>query len=164
MATATAIDTGKVTERRQLHFGSLDDILAEVDRLAKSRDIGTLGNWSAGQCFKHLATVMNKSIDGFDNRLPALVRVVFRTLFKQRFLSKPMGAGFKLPEKAHAELVPPSTSLEEGLQSIRQAIKRLQTETKRAPNAVLGPLTADEWNQLHCRHSELHLSFLLPVD
>lgn len=162
MATVTAIDTGKVTERRQLHFNSLEDILADVDRLAKSREIRTLGNWSAGQILKHVSNVMNKSIDGFDNSLPAFVRLVFRVLFKQRFLTKPMSAGFKLPAKAATELVPSPTSLEEGLQAIRQAIGRLQTETKRAPSAVLGPLTADEWNQLHCRHGELHLSFLVP--
>jgi hypothetical protein len=164
MATATVIDTGKVTNRRQLHFNSLDDILADVDRLASSREIRTLGNWSAGRILKHLATVMNKSIDGFDSLLPGVVRALFRLLMKQRFLTKPMGAGFKLPERAAKELVPSETTLEEGLQSIRQAIKRLQTEQKRAPSAVLGPLTAEEWNQLHCRHCELHLSFLVPAE
>jgi hypothetical protein len=164
MATVAAIDTGKVTQRRQLHFDNLDDILADVDRLASSREIRTLGNWSAGQIFKHLATVMNKSIDGFDSLLPGVVRALFRLLMKQRFLTKPMGAGFKVPAKAAKELVPMATTLEEGLQSIRQAVKRLQTETKRAPSAVLGPLTADEWNKLHCRHSELHLSFLIPAE
>jgi hypothetical protein len=164
MATATTIETGKVTGRRQLHFHSLDDILAEVERLASSREIRTLGNWSAGQIFQHLATVMNKSIDGFDHPLPGVVRVVLRLLFKQRFLTKPMEAGFKLPSKAATELIPSSTSLDEGLQSIRQAISRLRSETKRAPNAAVGPLTVEEWNQLHCRHAELHLGFLIPVD
>ena len=65
MSTATTrIDTGKVAGRRELHFNSLDDILADVDRLASSREIRTLGNWSAGQIFEHVARVMDKSIDG----------------------------------------------------------------------------------------------------
>jgi Protein of unknown function (DUF1569) len=161
---ATAIDTGKVTGRRSLHFNSLDDILADVEHLAASPGIKTLGNWSAGQTFEHLATNFNKSIDGFDNLMPVVVRVVFRTLMKKQFLIRPMSAGFKLPAKSLKELVPDATSFETGLQDIRQAIRRLQTETKRSLMPVLGPLTVDEWNQLHCRHAELHLSFLTPVD
>ncbi len=47
--------------------------------------------------------------------------------------------------------------------NLRQAIHRLQTEEKRAPNPVLGKLTREEWDRLHCRHAELHLSFLVPI-
>jgi Protein of unknown function (DUF1569) len=161
---ATLIDTGKVTGRRVLHFDSIEDINADVELLAKAAEIRTLGNMSAGQIFKHLSTTMEKSIDGYSSQLPAPLRVVFRTFFKNSFLNKPMSAGFKLPKGAQFELVPGTTGVEEGLQSIRRAIKRLQTESHRAPSPVLGPLTRDEWNLMHCRHSELHMSFLIPVD
>jgi hypothetical protein len=161
---ATVIDTGKVVGRRQLNFNRLEDILADVDRLANSREIRTLGNWSAGQIFEHVARVMDKSLDGSDNNLPAFLRFIFRWTMKQRVISKPMGAGLKLPEKAGVELIPPPTSLEDGLAHIRSVIHRLQTEPNRAPSAFLGPLTIEEWNQLHCRHAELHFSFLIPVD
>ncbi|MFI5459471.1 MAG: DUF1569 domain-containing protein [Isosphaerales bacterium] len=160
---ATVVDTTKVTERRQVHFDSLDDILADVERLAKSPNIKALGNWSPGQVLSHLAIALNKSIDGYENRPPALVRVVARSLFKRRFLTKTMSAGFKLPAKAMDELTTPPVPFEEGLQSFRQAIRRLKTETKRAPNPVLGELTPAEWIQFHCRHAELHLSFLVPA-
>lgn len=161
---ASAIDTGKVAERRQLHFNSLDDIAADVDRLAKSREIRALGNWSPGQVFRHVAIVMNKSIDSFAFRPPAFIRWLACWLFKRRFLTKPMAPGFKLPPAAAAELIPPATTLQEGLDSIRRAVARLQTETGRVPSPVLGPLTIEQWNQLHCRHAELHFSFLIPVD
>jgi hypothetical protein len=160
----TAIDTTKVTERRQLHFDSLDDILADVDRLATSKQIRTLGNWSAGQALKHVGTAMHKSIDGFTHRPPWVIRFVIRTFFKRRFLNKPMAPGFKLPERAAVELIPGETSLQEGLDCVRQGIRRLQTDAKREPHAVFGRLTEDEWIRLHCRHCELHLSFLIPVD
>jgi hypothetical protein len=160
---STAIDTAKVTERRQLHFAHLEDILADVERLAQARELHTLGNWSAGQIFKHVATIMTKSIDGFQRRLPWPLRFVFGLFFKRKLLAQPMRSGFQLPAKAAAELAPPATSLEEGLQSIRQAIDRLQMEAHRVPSPFLGPLTRDEWDQLHCRHAELHLSFLVPV-
>lgn len=161
---ASAIDTCKVAERRQLHFNSLDDIGADVERLAKSREIRALGNWSPGQVFQHVANVMNKCIDGFAFRPPAIIRFVVRCFFKRRFLTKPMAPGFKLPAAAASELIPPATTQEAGLDSIRRALARLQTETIRVPSPVLGPLTVEQWNQLHCRHAELHLSFLVPVD
>jgi len=160
---STAIDTARVTERRHLHFNNLDDIRADVEQLAHAGEIRTLGNWSAGQIFRHLATIMNKCIDGFDNRLPGPMRFILRLFFKRKFLTQPMKPGFQLGAKAAAEIVPPPTSLEEGLLSIRQALNRLQLESKRSPSAFLGPLTRDEWERLHCRHSELHLSFLIPI-
>jgi len=158
---STAINTAKVTGRRKLHFNSLDDILADVEQLAKAKEIRTLGNWSADQILKHVATLMNKSIDGFTTRPPWFVRLIVRLFFRSRFLHKPMAAGFKLPAAAQAELVQPPTTLADGFNAIRAAIDRLKTETKRMPSPVLGEMTIEEWTQLHCRHSELHLSFLL---
>jgi Protein of unknown function (DUF1569) len=160
---ATAVDTGKVTGRRQLHFNNLDDILADVERLANSPRIETLGNWSPGEIFTHLAIGLNKSIDGYTGKPPLIVRLVARGLFKRTFLTKPMKAGFKLPSKAMEELTRSPVSVEEGIQNLRRAIERLKTEPKRAPNPVLGELTRQEWDQFHCRHCELHLSFLVPA-
>ena len=165
MTTATTrIDTGKVAGRRELHFNSLEDILADVDRLASSREIRTLGNWSAGQIFEHVARVMDKSIDGSEFNLPAVLRFIFNRTMKKRMISKPMGAGITPPKKAAEELMPAATSLEDGLAHIRGAIRRLQTDPKRAPSGFLGTLTKEEWTQLHCRHAELHFSFLIPVE
>ena len=75
-----------------------------------------------------------------------------------------MPPGFKLPPQGEAELGPPPTTLADGIESIRRAIGRLKTETTRAPHPVLRVLSNDQWNQLHCRHSELHLSFVVPVE
>jgi hypothetical protein len=167
MATATnhtAIDIAKVTGRRELHFNCLQDIAADVDKLAESKEFRTLGNWSAGQIFWHLATTMNGSIDGMKFVPPWYIKLVVRLFFKRRFLTKPMAPGFQLPRDAATELLPPPTGLEEGLDSIRKALARQQTETSRAPSPVLGQLSREEWDQLHCRHAELHLSFLVPVE
>jgi hypothetical protein len=160
---ATAIDTARVTGRRHLHFSSLDDILADTELLARCPELRTLGNWSAGQVFTHLAVVMNKSIDGFTARPPATVRFLLRLLLKRRFLTRPMAPGFKLPARAQAEIGPPPVGAGEALEDLRRAIDRLRAEERRSPHPVFGPLTRAEWDQLHCRHAELHLSFLVPV-
>jgi hypothetical protein len=167
MATATGIDTAKVAGRRQLRFNSLDDILADVDRLARAREIQRLGNCSPGQVLQHLAAAFNKSIDGYENPVPAVLRVVLRLLMKRKFLTEPLSAGFRLPAKAQQEMWSDSSnpsSVSEGADAIRRSVGRLQAETHRAPHPVVGPLTVDEWNQFHCRHAEMHLSFLVPVE
>ncbi len=162
MSTAT-IDTTKVTGRRSLHFSTFDEILGDINGLAKSREIRALGNWSPGQIFQHLANTMICSIDGFKVMLPFPIRWMGRLFFKKKLLNGSMPPGFKLSKGQAEQLVPPPTSLEDGLRSIRNALQRLKSESKRSPSAFLGHLTDDEWIRLHCRHAELHLSFLVPV-
>ena len=162
----TTIDTAKVQGRRKLHFERLEDIVADVDQLAQAKEVKHLGNWSSGQVLKHLAIVMTNSLDGFHIKPPWYFRCMFvfmRPFMKNKALRDPMSAGFKMPSFA-AEMIPPSTTWAEGLAAIRQALHRLQTEPQRAPSPFMGNLTSEQWTQLHCRHSELHLSFLVPQE
>lgn len=154
------IDTAKVEGRRQLKFNTLDDILAELERLNQSK-LRPLGNWSAGQILRHLAVPMDWCLDGAKVTAPWYVRL-FGWFMKNRFLRNPMPAGFALPEATAKYLVPEETSWEEGLRLVRASIQRLKAESQRHPSPFLGELTREQWDQLHCRHAELHLSFLVP--
>ena len=158
-----AVDTTKVTGRRSLHFNCLDDIAADVERLASANNVQALGNWSAGEVVQHVAVAMHKSIDGFTERPPAPVRVLLRLFLKKRILTKPMSAGFKLPARAAQEMFGPPIPLPEALKNLQKALARLKAEAHREPHPAFGPLTREEWDQLHCRHSALHLSFLVPA-
>ena len=154
-----AINTKQVV-RRELRFENESEILAEAERLAEGSS-QVLGNWSAGQIFKHLAIVMDGSIDGLKVTAPWYVRLIV-PLFKKQLLSSPMRAGFRLPRRAKEVMVPrDSISIQEGIQSLRNAVTRLNSTTERKPSPVLGPMTREEWTQLHCRHAELHLGFLV---
>lgn len=157
----TPVITKQITGRRTLRFESYEQILQDAERIAGGPH-EVLGNWSAGQVFRHLATVMKGAIDGMPFQAPWFIRLPAR-LLKKVFLRRPMPAGFKLPRAAATHLVPPETATEEGLLLLRQAIHRLQTETTRAPSPVFGPMTRAEWDQLQFRHCELHLSFLIPA-
>ena len=153
------VDTSKVTGRRQLKFNTLDDILADVERLDQGK-VRSLGNWSPGQNLKHLTILMVACLDGIDVKVSFLMRIAV-SLMKGRILTKQMSPGLQLP-KAAAVLLPAETSWEEGVQGIRAALMRMKTEPERHAHPVLGTLTREQWDQLHCRHGELHLSFLVP--
>ena len=156
------IDTSKVQNRREVQYTSLQDVLADAERLTQG-NFNTLGNWSAGQIFLHLAKSFNDSIDGSDMRLPWYLKLL-GPLLKNKLLRGPMAPGVKLPESVAKVTVPGPTSTEEGMAALRSAIARLESESKRAPSPFLGAMTKDEWNRLHLNHSALHMSFLVPQD
>ncbi|HIE95975.1 MAG TPA: DUF1569 domain-containing protein [Planctomycetes bacterium] len=149
------INTKKVTGRREIRYESIDDYVADAERLA-GPNVHTLGNWSPGQIHEHLATTMNSSIDGFSSMLPAPVRWLLTLLMKRKFLTKGLPAGFKAP----SNFVPAATSVEDGLAAMRAAVARQKEESSRAQHPGFGRLTHDEWNDFHLRHAELHMSFL----
>ncbi len=154
------VQTAKVSGRRKLHYASFEDLLADADRLSKG-PVKMLGNWSPGQVYKHLATVYNGSIDGFDVKFPAVFRAM-AGMFKKKMISNAMPAGMKLPSKLAEKVQPSPVSNEEGLAALISAVQRLLTEPSRAEHPVFGKLEVDEWNQIHLRHAELHMSFLVP--
>lgn len=157
-----AVDTKRVVGRRKLRFNSLDEIVAEAERLATS-DCQALGNWSLGQCFTHLARGMDLAID-YDPTIRAnlLIRLV-APLFKNSLLNKGMTPGFRLPKRAAAKLIPAPVETQAGLDALRRAVERQRRETRRVDSPFLGKMTAEEWEKLHLRHAELHLSFYVPA-
>jgi hypothetical protein len=159
-----AVDTAKVRGRRALRFGQLDEILAEADRLAAIRT-RSLGNWSLGQVCQHLAGAMHLSIDGAPPDSPLKTPIWLRILgrfIKRRILTKGMPAGVKLPVDALPALRPVETDQAAATTNLRAAIGRLAREEGRAPHPILGRLSRAEWDQLHLRHAEMHLSFIQP--
>ncbi len=154
------VNTAKVEGRRKLDFASLEEVLADADRLG-SGPVKVLGNWSAGQIFRHLALTCNGSIDGIPMTLPWYFRLMAR-IFKKKLLAGPMPAGFSLPSKGAEALAPPLTSTEEGLADLHAAVARLQQEPHRARHPAFGELSREEWDKIHLHHASLHMSFLVP--
>jgi hypothetical protein len=159
--TRPPVETKKVSGRRQLRFSSLDEILADARQLA-AQPVRQLGNWSLGQTFSHLARAMDLAVDEAKFKVPLMVRIIV-PLFKKRILNGTMPPGFKLKKDAAKHLVPlEPVSTDAGLRELEAAVERQRSEPNRAKSPILGRLTEAEWNQLHCRHAELHLSFFVP--
>jgi hypothetical protein len=162
-APRAPIITTKVNGRRKLRFTTLDDILADAERLTAGQ-ARQLGNWSLGQATGHLARAMKMSLDGTTlGRAPLPIRVLLRYVFKKRILTKGMRPGFNLKGPFADYIIPDAAcTSEQGLADLRTGIERLKREPQRHPHPAFGPLTREEWDQLHLRHAELHLSFFVP--
>jgi Protein of unknown function (DUF1569) len=152
------INTAKVTSRREVDYKSFDELLADIDRFSTSQP-NTLGNWSAGQIFQHLANAFNGSIDGFPPSFPWFVRGMAR-LFKNKLIHGSMPAGINMPAKLAKVVMPCPTATEVGLANLKSALKRLKQDPHRALHPVFGQISPEEWNTIHLKHASLHMSFL----
>ena len=150
------IKTKKVQGRRTVRYESFDELFADARRFS-GPEVRTLGNWSQGQIFKHIAQSMDTAIDGAGFSFPAPVRWIMSLLMKRRFLTKPLPAGFKSPHK----FIPGETSAEEGLATLEKAIARQKQESKRAPHPGFGKMSNEEHDKFNLRHAEMHMSFLV---
>lgn len=160
--TSAEVNTKSVAGRRTVHYDTFDDALADAERLA-SGSVRTLGNWSYGQILRHMAIAVDTMIDGAPFSIPAPVQLIMRLLMKKKMLNQTLPPGFKVPKKA-ASLIPPETSVEEGLELFRAAIRRAKTEEQRAPHPGFGVMGPGEWDEFQLRHFEMHMSFVLPND
>jgi len=58
----------------------------------------------------------------------------------------------------------PETTVEAGLEHLKQAIARFETENPSAEHPAFGRMARQEWVSLGLRHAELHMSFVVPEE
>ncbi len=148
-----------MSARRTVRYSTLSEVVEDAQHLMANHH--TVGNWSFGQICQHLGRAMNCSFDGFGFTTPWYARWIIAPMVKNSFLTKPMKAGFKLPETAVKVLPDDSVSAEEGLRVLTAAVLRLSQEIPTAPHPFFGPMASEEVLQLHLRHCELHMSFIV---
>jgi hypothetical protein len=162
MPNTSSIKTGKVLGRRTLHFTTIDQALAEADRLAvadRANKAQSLGNWTLGQTLNHLASWAQFSYDGIPMNTPFFIRWILRTR-KNSFLHKPMRPGVRIPSLPEGTLATNPAPLEDALKQYHQVMTRLKTEPPTIRHQLFGIMTHEEWIALNLRHAELHLSFI----
>ena len=156
------VNAKTIQGRRNLTFHSLDDVITDVETLVASPTTRTIGNWPLLKLITHLTQTIDGSIDGFTMKAPLVIRLVM-PLFKGRFLkATKMKPGIILPKSNERAAFPEAASAQEALRDLRRAVERTRTESMAANHPAFGKMTNDEWNTVHLRHSEMHLSFALP--
>ena len=152
----------KQADRRDLHFDSIEEALAEAERLAAS-DVKTTANRSYGQILEHLARTLDV-VTGHTTGLsvPLPLRWIMR-IGRPWVLARPMKPGFNLPSQAQSTLWPSDeVSVADGMAHFREALERFRQAESLPKHPLFGTMTRDQHEQLQCRHCELHLSFVYP--
>jgi hypothetical protein len=154
-----------VAEHRKLRFESIDDAIAEVDRVVAAESAGRLrrsGNWTAGQTFGHLAAWINYGYEGYPLRTPPwFVRVILRTKLR-KMLREGMPRGVRIPNVPEGTYGTEVLPTEEGVRRLRAAFERLRREPAVYDSPALGRMSQEHRIRLNLRHAELHLGYLHP--
>lgn len=147
--------------RRKLHFNNMEDILNDAKSLVAS-GVNASGNWNTGQIVGHITAVMLASIEGFPFSLPMPIRL-FGRLIRNRAMKKGFPSGIKIPSQAGPAFdPPPDLSFDQAVEQLASAIEKAKQHKMTHASPVFGVLTHDQWIQFHCRHAELHFSFMHP--
>lgn len=158
------VDTA-AAERRELRFNSIDDALAEIDRIVQADQHGTLrrtGNWTAGRVFGHLAAWIDYGYTGYPMRVPWFIRMLIRRK-KDTYIRDGMKAGVRIPRTPDGTYGTDDMPTTQGAQRLRQSLERLKRgEPATYESPAFGPMSHADRIALNLRHAELHLSFLHP--
>jgi hypothetical protein len=145
--------------RRSLRFGSLDEVMPDVERLLEEGHT-TVGTWTLAQLCRHVATVMRRVVD-----LPASTPSDPSQWVGDERKREVLETGL-LPEglPGPPELMPVDTSdARQEAEGLRQAIAHYKASPGPViPHRLFGPLTKEEWDRLQLIHVAHHLSFAVP--
>lgn len=150
-----------MTDRRELHFTTLDQLLTEARRLAETDHAGQLkstGTWTLGQAFGHIAGWATAINDGTYPKVPFIIRVMMR-LMKNRMINAPMKPGVKIPGIANGTLFIDVLTVEDGLSGLFRAVEVIKATNSPFMHPLLGLMTPEQFIALNLRHAELHLSY-----
>lgn len=148
-----------MAQRRTLVLPSYDDITAEVQRLAVGGYTPT-GNWNLSQICDHLNQLMSRSLDGFPEKVPWIIRVTVGRYYRHQWIAKRNFAAGLPTLKPFLPTCQPDDPAP--IAELTRLIERLKAAKTLHPSPFLGLLSLDEWRTLHCVHAAHHLSFLTP--
>ncbi len=155
--------TQQTRDRRELHFSSMADILQDVEYLAAGDPPRSTGNWTPAQIVQHVGRIIDCSIEGFPPPRAAFGVRFIGWLLRRIVLTRPMQPGIKLPRKFEALLPDHGTIWDDAVDRFCAVHNKLATRQMTQPSPVFGRLTHQQWEQLHCRHAEMHFSFMHPA-
>jgi len=156
-----AINTKRVA-RRSLRFQTMPELLDDIEAVM-ARPHTTTGNWTAPQIIDHVTKLIDVSLHGSDQKMALPFRVL-GNMMKKRLLTKPLKPGFKAPAFMQPRNEAGGLTVNSVMGRSRALIQRAsEPGTMTHPSPFLGEMTHDEWVQMHCRHAELHFSFIQPV-
>lgn len=146
--------------QRDLHFDSINEVIAELDRLERS-GCTPGGNWDFAQVCNHLSYFIEGSLDGHKFKVPWIFKVLFGRLVLKRILTqRKMKTGVFTPQKP---LPTPGADPKVAADRLRKALIRTRDHAGEfIPSPFFGYLTPDQSRELTVIHCAHHLAFLQP--
>jgi hypothetical protein len=149
-----------LSERRQLSFQSLDEAVAEAERLA-SGQTRTTGNHTFAQIVEHLATTLDVGTGKIVGPRPPLMIRLLMPLMKGMILNRPVKPGLKLPKDAESFFWPDvDVDLTTAMAHMRESVQYFQTNGPLAVHPLFGRVSPEQILALNCSHFAMHLSFV----
>ena len=150
-------------ERRELSFDSLDEAVAEVERLAQG-EVRVTGSHSFAQIIEHLARTHEVAIGkATPPRLPFMMRLIM-PLMKGMVLNAPVKPGLKLPDKAQSFFWPQDdVDLQQAISHLKESVEQYKALGPLPVHPVFGKASREQIDRMNCGHCAMHLSFVHPV-
>lgn len=138
----------------------MEEILAEVDRL-HANGYDRAGKWDLAQNLDHLRYFIEGGLDGFNFKVPWIIRFLLAKPVLRRILSQnKMKRGVYTPQKP---LPPPGLNEAEAVAKFKAAVHRFQNHSgEYLPSPFFGQLTREQCQQLMLIHCNHHLGYLIP--
>ena len=149
-------------ERRELSFASLNEVVAEAERLA-SGEVRTTGNHSFGQILEHLARTHDMATGKLEGPPPPLFVRLLMPLIKSSLI-KNVKPGYKLPPKAEAFFWPDQEfDVQAALIHLKESVEHFNSVGPLTKHPIFGKLSPEKALELNCNHCAMHLSFVHSV-
>ncbi|MCA9051221.1 MAG: DUF1569 domain-containing protein [Planctomycetaceae bacterium] len=152
-------------EHRELAFSSLDEVVAEAERLA-SGEVRTTGNHSFGQILEHLARTHDITTGKVTGPAPPwYMRLLIPLMKPMIFKDRPVKPGFQLPPQAEQYFWPDREfDVTDALAHLKESVEYYKANGPLAKHPMFGRVTEQQNLNLNCRHAALHLGFVHPVN
>ncbi|XAL98141.1 DUF1569 domain-containing protein [Phycisphaeraceae bacterium D3-23] len=152
-------------ERRDLTFNSLDEVLADIKALP-AEGLTAAGKWTPAENVEHVSKAIGYTVHGFPDCKPSKIqKVLFTTmvkLFGRKMLTMKLSPGIKFPKGMEFFEPEKGVAWDEAVRRLEQNIADAKTKKMTHPSPVAGDLGHEKWTLMHCRHAELHFSFIHP--
>ena len=148
--------------RRELALNSLDEVVAEVERLVMG-EVVTTGKHSFPQIVRHLA-LSNDMMTGriAPPKLPLLMRLML-PLIRSAILRGPVKPGVKLPSSAEKVFwSDKEISINDAIAMLKDSVRYYQQNGPLPVHPIFGKATREQLDGLTCGHASMHLSFVHP--
>lgn len=162
--TTSSVDTRRAPDFRTMHFDTIDECLAEVQRIVVADHIGTLqaaGNWAPGQVLAHVAAWAEYGYVGYPiGSPPFFIHWILRWQLPNT-LKNGMPRGVRIPGVKTGTTGMDKMSTAEASDRLRKVFDRLKNyEVAPFDSPAFGPMSHEDRIRLNLRHAELHLGYL----